>query len=194
MAGPVGRIGSEVGSEMAGKVCLEAIAVERDLSAIQLGVGVSGNVDMNGNIKVTPLNLGHLVCIAPTNFPLDFTLKVPPSVQALKSKLTFEKREEQFGLAFTTNDLTFPVRLTPSPTEWIVSNLDMTIKCPVANLLKPVIIQATPFVPELKGVTAYNQKAVEGFIKLKIPSERIGSQEIALFVSANEKALIVAGK
>jgi hypothetical protein len=194
LAGPVANIDGEVGGEVAGKVCLETMAVKSDLSTMQLGVRVGGNVNMDGNIKLTPLNLGHLVCIAPTDFPLDFTLRLPTEVLSLESELTFEEHEGQFGLSFKTKDLTFPVYLTPSPTEWIVTNIDMAIKCPIANLFTPLIVFAAPFVPELQGISEYKQKAVEGFIELKIPSEKVGNQDIELVVGANEKALIVTTK
>jgi hypothetical protein len=71
--------------------------------------------------------------------------------------------------------------------------MNMTLACQGLNLVKPLIIPATAFVPELRGEFDYKIKALSASVNLKMPSINLNDKEVRLNVSETPKALILKG-
>jgi hypothetical protein len=177
------------------KVCLENIRTNNELSNIKMNLALSGDVKLKGKMKLTPLDIiGHLTCQMPTESNLDFIANLPETQQELSINLKFEEVDGNFGLSFVTNELHVPVRLNPTPTEWFLTNADMTMKCMGLNLLKPLVITATPFIPELKGMHEHIQEPIHSFIKINLPIQKIGNINIESEINMNDKTVFVIAK
>ena len=192
LAGDVASIGGKIGGSTDANICLQNMAVAQDLSNLQMVMKIGGNVELEGHLQLTPLNLGHTICVAPTKAPLDFDIRIPSKSQSIVASINLEQRDGDYGFAFRTEEITFPVNLSPSPTEWILKNIDMTIKCPITNIAKPLIVTATPFIPELRGITKYTQDATDNFVKLELPKQKINDIELLYGMRDNDKAIVLS--
>lgn len=190
--GNIANVKGAINGRAEANVCFEQIAVSDDLSKINLDLGVSGGAKIGGRLEIIPLDiLGHLVCQMPASTNLDFDVSIPAHHQSLNMDLAFEEIDGEFGLAFTTSALTIPVRLNPTPTEWLLSNVDMTFKCSGLNLIRPLVAAANPFVPELRGITEFEQASTSNFMKLELPTQTIAEEAVTPIAQVNEKSIFL---
>lgn len=192
LTGNIANINGHVRGDAKANMCISDIAVTNDLSSIKMDFSLKGEANVKGKLEFVPLDIiGHGICYMPADAPLNFIASIPKKNQQLDLGLEFVERDGKFGVNFSTNKLKFDMNLTPSPTEWILTNVDMAIKCPGLNLLKPLVITATPFVPELRGIAEYEQPETEHFIKLDLPAQKVNGVAVKTRISANDKAIFL---
>ncbi len=173
-------------------ICFTNIGVSEDLSNINISLLLEGNAEIDGKLEIVPLDIvGHLVCQMPSNSTLDFDLSIPKHNQTAELDVEFKEDEGVFGLEFIVNEMVLPVRLSPSPTEWILTNLDLTLKCQGLNLIKPLIVAANPFVPELRGLSEHKQPKTTVFIPINLPEQEVGGNKVRSKLKVTNSAIFL---
>jgi hypothetical protein len=69
----------------------------------------------------------------------------------------------------------------------------MTIACQGLNLVKPLALTLTPFIPELRGDIDYKYDKQSGTIALPVPSQTLGALEVSGAIKDSAKALFLFG-
>lgn len=173
------------------QVCFKQFTLASDLSNIQLLLDIQGKASANIDVKFTPLDVvGHLACQFPWSNTKQFSAQLRKSQVLLSSEIKFDHTNNTDRMLFTTNEQTIPVLLQPSPTEYLLTNVDMTLACQGLNLIKPIALSATPFVPELRGVIDYKLPSQKNIpINLPLPSQEINDQIVTASLKDTGKAL-----
>lgn len=173
------------------QVCFKQFTLASDLSNIQLLLDIHGKASANIGVKFTPLDIvGHLACQFPWNNTKQFSAELRKSQTLLSSEVKFDHANNTDRVLFNTNEQTIPLLLQPSPTEYLLTNMDMTLACQGLNLIKPLVLSATPFIPELSGVIDYKLPSQKNIpINLPLPSQEINNQIVTTSLKDTGKAL-----
>ncbi|TIX55085.1 MAG: hypothetical protein E5V28_24740 [Mesorhizobium sp.] len=175
-------------------VCLESFQLANDLSRVDLSVGATGQVKADVSLKFTPLDIvGHLTCQAPWTEKQTFDATVPNTSIPISSTIELNSLEGASTIGFNVAEIKFPLQLNPGPTEFLLKSANMTLACQGLNLLKPLLISATPFIPELKGNFEHVEKARHLDMHVELPSQEIGGVAIQAKLSTTPPALLVSG-
>jgi hypothetical protein len=70
----------------------------------------------------------------------------------------------------------------------------MTLACQGLNLVKPLVVLATPFIPELRGDIDYKAEKQTGIIDLPLPTINVGDLALSGSANDNPKAVVFSGK
>jgi hypothetical protein len=174
------------------ELCISKFTVSNDLSQINTKLSLQGSARVNGDLKFTPLDIvGHLICQMPATTRIRARAGVPEVQIDPNIEISFAKKGKQFGMAYIIEEFDVPFKLTPSPTEILLASPELTFKCSGLNLLKPVIIAANLFVPELRGEFVHEQGPIEGFIKIELPTQTVFNQDLDVNIRASSNAIFL---
>ena len=176
IVGAISGNAAAIKGHMVGKadleMCLENISIASDISRIKSQFLLQGGANVTGRLEVIPLEvIGHLICQMPTSSEFDFSVDIPSHSQALDLGLTLGEVDGKFGVSFTTQEVAVPLRLTPTPVDWLLNNRDMTFKCQGLNLLKPLIVAANAFLPELGSSLVHRHPVLRDSSKSRFRSK-----------------------
>ncbi len=83
---------------------------------------------------------------------------------------------------------------SPSPAEVILTSYNMAVSCAGSGLIRPLVVHATPHVPELQGVVEHTLGSQMIDLEIKLPLLQILNSNVELMLSDNNNALLLEGQ
>ena len=174
-------------------VCMREFNLSPGLEKLSVAMDVNGKVNADVGIKFVPLDIvGHLACQFPWTSRESFEATLRESRVRAESSLKFILNEKP-RLAFATQEATLKTSISPGPTEYFLKDKNMTLACQGLNLLKPLALVLTPFVPQLRGDIDFKLAAKEGTLELPLPTAKIGSSTVKVVAKDTLQALLLSG-
>ena len=177
------------------RVCLKSMSLSPALDKADVMLDITGEATADVSMKFVPLDIvGHLTCQVPFTESQTFHASLRKSEVSLSSDLRFLNDPSGARFRVTIPEGSVPVRLEPGPTQFLMTSPNMTLACQGLNLVKPLMLSLTPFIPELRGEIDYKYKQREMTIDLALPSQRVGDLEVQGRVQDSPKALFLLGE
>jgi hypothetical protein len=174
-------------------VCLNDFSLDPGLEHVALSLGVSGSASADVDMHFTPLDIvGHLACQFPWTEKRSFDAQLVEPNIGITSAINIDTGGTTPVLHFAIDDTTIKARLHPGPTEFLVTSPNMLISCAGLDLLLPLTVSLTPFIPQLQGTVDYTVKKQDLSLDVAVPQLRIADAPISLVVQANPKAIVLA--
>jgi len=174
------------------QACLRDVAVAPGLNHVAMNLDVTGQAKADVDVHFTPLDIvGHLACQFPWHEKRRFDAELRNSRVGLNSDMQFVTDASGARLKFAIDKVTLKGRLSPGPTEFLLKSPNMTVSCAGLNLVKPLLVTLTPFIPELRGDIDYDLARQVANVKLAVPALTIGNMSAKMSVGTTEKAIVV---
>jgi hypothetical protein len=163
------------------KVCLQNFAMAPDLTTVSFGLNVSGSAQVKVNVHFEPLNVvGHVVCQFPwtkeQTFDADLSQTVP--VHAGMKFASDPQGNPSLNIAVDSEDVN--AKLSPGPTEFLLKSPQLLVSCPIVAGFAPLVVAATPFVPQLRGDISYKTAATTLNVAIPSPSQTVGTSTLTV--------------
>jgi hypothetical protein len=85
------------------------------------------------------------------------------------------------------------LQLYPGPTEFLLTSPNLAISCQGLDLLAPVVVSATPFIPQLRGDFTQKIKAMSMTTNLVMPTTKAFDSQVTIKVSMTDEAIVATG-
>jgi hypothetical protein len=173
------------------KVCLRNFALAPAMDNVSLALEVTGGVDVGIDMKFVPLDIvGHLACQFPWTEKKTFRATLRDSLIGTASSVTLvTDAGAEPRVDFVTGVTTVKAKLSPGPTEYLLTSANMTLACQGLNLLKPLVLVLTPFIPELRGDIDHEVDSKQFSMALDLPQQSLGGQQMKVVARATPAAL-----
>jgi hypothetical protein len=176
------------------EVCLNDFYISEQLDKVQINLGVGGRAHVDTSLKFVPLDIvGHLTCQIPWTDSRSFDASVGESSIPIAANLKLVETEVPARLRFDIGEIPIKFRIKPGPTEWLLTNTNLRLSCPGLNLLTPLVISATPFIPELRGEFEHKEKARTVDLPVNLPEQKLGSVALRPRLKDLKEAIVVTG-
>ncbi len=157
------------------QVCLKDFSFAPGLDNVALKLGVNGDADVDVGLKFTPLDIvGHLACQWPWTDNKRFSASIPQQDLSFASTMTFQTEDNAPKLVFSVADTEVSANISPGITEYLLTSPNLTLSCAGLNFVKPLVISATPFMPQLRGEFKHKIGKQEVSIDLPVFNAAIG--------------------
>ncbi|HDZ9517926.1 TPA: hypothetical protein RUZ98_000957 [Klebsiella pneumoniae] len=133
------------------KACMKNFTMSSALDNVQFSVEVLGTANAHVDLRFMPLDAGHLVCPIKWQKILDLHGELTEKIISTSMNVVIQKENTGFSTNFTTDTINLKTRMNPGPTELLLRNPDLLVKCPVIQFVAPVVVVLTPFIPQLRG-------------------------------------------
>ncbi len=174
------------------QVCLKDFSLSSGLDKMALKLGIKGNAQVDVGLKFTPLDIvGHLACQWPWTDNRKFSATIPQQDLSFDATVAIQTDGNKPQLQFSIAETEASANISPSPTEYLLTNANLTLSCSGLNFIKPLVIVATPFLPQLRGEFKQKIDKQEVLIDLPTPNAKIGEIEFGTRVEATSQALLV---
>lgn len=175
-------------------VCMREFTLSPGLDKLAFVLDAQGKVNADVGAKFVPLDIvGHLACQFPWTSRQDFEATLRESWFSAESDLKFILNDQP-RLAFTTKEATLKTSISPSPTEYFLKDKNMTLACQGLNLLKPLALVLTPFIPQLQGDIDFKVAAKDGTLDIPLQTIEIGDNStLKLVAMETPLALVLTG-
>lgn len=174
------------------KVCMKDFSLSAGLDQVALKLGVSGNAQADIGLKFIPLDIvGHLACQWPWTDNKKFAAKIPQQDVAINSGVTIVTEDEKPRLIFTVAETEATVNISPGPTEYLLTSANLTLSCAGLNFIKPLVVVATPFLPQLRGEFKQKVAKQDVSVGMPVPKLKLGDSEIGAQFLATTQALVL---
>jgi hypothetical protein len=120
---PIGNIrGTANIRRIDGNIALEQIAVNSTLSEIRIAARLAVSSQMNASFVYTPLNIGHLACVAQWGGDVKVNAGIPDQVISVQGKLTVHPRSTngRLPIEFQTEPVKLTLKVSPPPIAAII--------------------------------------------------------------------------
>jgi hypothetical protein len=167
------------------KVCLQHFTMAPDMTKVSFGLNVSGSAQVKVNVHFEPLNVvGHMVCQFPWNkeqtFNADLSQTLPVS-----AGITFASDPQGSPkLNVVVDSIDVNAKLSPGPTEFILKSPQLLASCPIVAGFAPLVVAATPFVPQLRGEISYKTAASTLTVAIPSPTQTVGTSTLTVAVKS----------
>ena len=162
-------------------VCIADFTLSDQLESLKFGVDAVGSVKAQLGVDYVPLNIaGHLICQNRWSDRRTFAASIDKPRVTIETAVQIATDKGNVRMSFDVAGTGVAVKLRPSPGEYLVTNMPMTVSCAGANLMKPLIISLTPYVPELRGEIDVAIPKMNLSTVLAVPEQRIGDSEFDL--------------
>lgn len=111
----------------------------------------------------------------------------------IESGIQLAGTADRASVKFEVQENTVPVRIQPGPTEFLMTGPNLTLACQGLNLVKPLMVTLTPFIPQLRGEFDYKIKKKEVPIDLVVPTQTVGDLTIHGSVQNSATGLFLFG-
>jgi hypothetical protein len=176
------------------RVCLKSFALSPDLTHVRLGLAIDGEAAVDVSMKFTPLDIvGHLTCQAPFTESRSFRASLRRSDVTVEAGMQLTTDAGGAHATFKVPENTVPVRLQPGPTEFLLTSPNMALACQGLNMIKPLVVGLTPFVPQLRGEIDQKVKEKEVTFDLAVPEQTVGDLTVKGTVRDSPSALFLFG-
>lgn len=177
------------------KACVSDFSFNSSLSRVALGLTVTGDVNADVKVDFTPLDIvGHLTCAVPWSESRSFTASLRDGRLPFDVALKINSVEDGYQLSFETEPITIKTKISPGPTEWLLTSPRLLLSCQGLNLLAPMAVSLTPFVKELQGDFDYKLDRQNASVRVPLPSPSLGEQKIKVQASQTTHALVLTKK
>jgi hypothetical protein len=171
-------------------VCLNNFHLDPGLEHVALSLNVSGSASADVDMHFTPLDIvGHLACQFPWTEKRTFDAQLTDPNIGITSAINIDTSGAAPVMRFSVDDTTVNAKLHPGPTEFLVTSPNMLISCAGLDLLLPLTVSLTPFIPQLQGTVDYTVKKQDITMNIPVPELKIADHPIALTVGSNPKAI-----
>ncbi|WP_210171928.1 hypothetical protein [Methylobacterium sp. GXS13] len=187
---------SQIKSEDLG-VCIQEFNLSTDLSGVSLALDVSGRAQAVIDVKFTPLDIvGHLACQWPWTESQTFEASLKESRIPISSAFRLETPPDgQARAVFSVKETIIKADISPGPTEFLLTKSpNMTLSCQGLNLIKPIVLLLTPFVPQLRGDIETKLPSQEISADLNLPVQRVREKEFSVSIKNNRQAIVAIGQ
>jgi len=175
------------------KLCFQNFNLSPGLEKVAFAVDLQGKAAADVNVKFVPLDIvGHLACAFPWRDRRKFQAALQDKV-GFNADLKLVFQDDKARTDFTIAETTVKVKIDPSPTEFLMTSPGMTVSCQGLNLLKPLVIGLTPFLPQLRGEIDRKIDAQQGSLELPLPMLDVGGFKLKTSAKSTAKALVVTG-
>jgi hypothetical protein len=176
------------------RVCMKSFALSPDLAHVRLELAIDGEASADVSMKFTPLDIvGHLTCQAPFTESRSFRASLRRSDVTVESDIHLTADAAGAHATLKVRENTVPVRLQPGPTEFLLTSPNLTLACQGLNLIKPLAVVLTPFVPQLRGEIDQKIKEREITFDLAVPEQTVGDLTVKGTVLDSPQALFLFG-
>lgn len=156
-------------------VCMKDFSLSPGLDKVALKLGVKGQAQVDVGLKFTPLDIvGHLACQWPWTDNKQFSADIPQQEVSFNADMAIHTDGDKPTLRFALAETEAEVNISPSPTEYLLTSVNLTLSCSGLNLVKPLIVTATPFLPQLRGEFKQKIEKQEVSVDLPVPNVKIG--------------------
>lgn len=174
------------------KVCMKDLSLSPGLDRVALKLGVKGRADVDVGLKFTPLDIiGHLTCQWPWTDNKQFSADVPQQDVSFDAAMAIHTDGDKPTLRFSLEETEAKVNISPGPTEYLLTSVNLTLSCAGLNFVKPMIVDATPFVPQLRGEFKQKVEKQEVSVDLPVPSAKIGDVGLDSRFDTTLQALVI---
>lgn len=174
------------------KVCMKDFSLSAGLDQVALKLGVSGTAQADIGLKFTPLDIvGHLACQWPWTDNKKFAATIPQQDLGINSTVAIITDGEKPQLKFAVAETEASVNISPGPTEYLLTSANLTLSCAGLNFIKPLVVVATPFLPQLRG--EFKQKLGKQDLTVGVPAPKLklGDRELAAQFMTTTQALVL---
>jgi hypothetical protein len=176
------------------RVCMKSFALTPDLTSVRAELDIQGATKADVSMKFTPLDIvGHLACQVPFTEERTFEAALRKSEVTIESGIQLASNADGATAKFEVQENTVPVRIQPGPTEFLLTSPNLTLACQGLNLLKPLAVTLTPFIPQLRGEFDQKIKKKEMEVDLAVPTQTVGDLTIHGALKNSSKALFLVG-
>lgn len=176
------------------KVCLREFSIAPGLDRVAFALDVSGKATADVDVKFVPLDIvGHLACQFPWREKQRFTAELRDSRIGVQSAMQIVTTQERARLDFAVEETTVKAKLSPGPTEFLLTSPNMTVSCAGLNLLKPLVVALTPFIPALRGDIDQKVEKQRASFDIPLPSPQVGDLVVRVVASETPQALVLKG-
>lgn len=177
------------------RVCMKSFDLTPDLDHVRLELAIDGEAAADVAMKFTPLDIvGHLACQMPFSESRSFRASLRRSDVTVESDIRLTANATGAEARFTVEENTLPVRLQPGPTEFLLTSPNLTLACQGLNLIKPLVVGLTPFIPELRGEIDHKIKEKEVTLDVSVPDQAVGGHRVRGTVAVSPSALYLLGR
>ncbi len=177
------------------RACIKDFTFGPDLGTLHSKLDISGGGNMEVDVKFVPLDIiGHLTCLFPWTESQKFVVKVPSQTVLLQSSLKFVDDGTRTGFDFQTSEVGVDLTVDPWPSMVLLTSANLNLACQGMALLRPLIIPATAYVPELRGQFTYKAKPMSMSANLGKPVVDILGSKIKLRGFETDRAIVLEGQ
>lgn len=174
-------------------VCLREFALSQNLDRVHAVLEVAGAADIDVSLKFVPLDIvGHLTCQVPWTESQRFVANVPNQLVQVSAALRFAEGDAP-GYTFDVAETQVDLRIRPGPTELLLSSTNMTLACRGPDLIKPLLIPATRFIPELRGDFKYKTSPMAVTTLVKLPTVELAGRTLKASIAETVHAIVLRG-
>jgi len=173
------------------RVCLQRLRISPQVDQAEIALQVTGAASADVDVKFVPLDLaGKLVCQVPFAGSQHFRASLR------ETHLSFAPRFVLLGnqAKITLPAGNVPLRLEPGPTQFLVDNVDLRLSCRGLNLIKPLVLLLTPFIPALRGDIDFKYPERELLVDLPMPRQRVLDVPVAASLGQSPTAFFLSGE
>ena len=173
-------------------VCLNRFHLTSAFDRIDVGLRTSGSASADVRLHFEPLDIvGHMACQVPWNESRSFNATLRQSDVNVSPRIQIVTDANGARAKFTLPKGQVPLHLEPGPTEFLLSSPNLILSCAGFDLLAPLAVAATPFVPELRGDIDYKYDEREMTVDLPMPKQTIGSVTLTGRLTQSGKAFFL---
>ena len=173
-------------------VCMKDFSLSPGLDKVALKLGVKGHAQVDVGLKFTPLDIvGHLACQWPWTDNKQFSADIPQQDVSFNADMAIHTDGDKPTLRFALAETEAEVNISPGPTEYLLTNVNLTLSCSGLNFFKPLIVTATPFLPQLRGEFKQKIEKQEVSVDLPVPSAKIGDVGLDSRFDTTPQALMI---
>lgn len=176
------------------QVCLRNFSISPAIDNVRFSLEVTGTAGADVDLKFVPLDIvGHLTCQFPWTESKHIEAALRESV-AISSKIRVVENKDKAQANFAINEMVIKARLSPSPTEFLLSITNMTLSCAGLSLVKPLVVVLTPFIPALRGDIDHKLKAQNASFDLRLPSQKLGNRPVDVSIRETAQSFVAFAK
>jgi len=175
-------------------VCVRDFSLSSGLDNVAFNLDVAGQTMADVNVKFVPLDIvGHLACQFPWQEKQRFSAELRDSRVGVNSAIKIDTSKEKAHINFAIDAMTIKAKLSPGPTEFLLRSPNMTVSCAGLNLIKPLVVTLTPFLPVLRGDIDHKIDKQDVSFEIPLPVPKVGDFGMRVVASETPKSLVLSG-
>lgn len=131
----LGRVeGNAVVSDVRANIAYHGLQLSPSLDSFQVGIMAGGGAGVEASFVFTPLNAGHIACVAQWGGTVRANVALPPAEINLRAEL--DKQASKDAIVFKMQGLDVNLKMSPAPGVALLSqNPHMALVCPAVGAL-----------------------------------------------------------
>lgn len=176
------------------KICLQDFNLAPGLDQVAFNFDVTGNATADVDVKFVPLDIvGHLVCQIPWTDRRKFEARLTDSKIGVNASLKIVSADQKASLQFAVDEMTLKANISPGLTEYLMTSPNMYVSCAGLNMLRPLVVQLTPFLPALRSEISHKVDRREVKVNIPLPEPHLGQFGMRLAIDETPQSLLLVG-